>query len=244
VRGTVVIDALPERAGRYVADHAVVAIDVIRATTTAVTVATLGRRCFPVPSVEDALRLRARIGDALLGGELQGDTPEGFDVGNSPVALAARDDVDRPLILLSSSGTRLLHAVRHADAVYVACLRNAAAVARHLVGRHRRIAVIGAGSRGEFRREDKVCCAWIAAALVDAGYAPADASTARLVARWGTAGVAACAHGRSADYLRRTDQLADLDFVLAHVNDLDEAFALAGDEVVAVSNGRKAAFGR
>jgi len=244
VRGTVVIDAFPERAGRYVADHAVVAIDVIRATTTVVTVATLGRRCFPVPSIEDALRLRARLGDALLGGELHGDTPAGFDVGNSPAALAARDDVDRPLILLSSSGTRLLHAVRDAGAVYVACLRNAAAVARHLVGRHRRIAVLGAGSREEFRKEDRVCCAWIAAALVESGYEPADARTAGLVARWGSAPAAACAGGRSADYLRRTDQLADLDFVLTHVNDLDEAFALAGDEVVAVSNGRRAALGR
>ena len=244
MRGSVVIDALPERAAPYVPDHAVVAIDVIRATTTAVTVATLGRRCFPVPSIADALRLRARLGDALLGGELHGDTPDGFDVGNSPAALAARDDVDRPLILLSSSGTRLLHAVRGADAVYVACLRNAAAVARHLVGRHRRIAVIGAGSRGEFRREDQVCCAWIAAALVEAGYEPADARTARLVARWGAAPAAACAGGRSADYLRRTDQLADLDFVLAHVNDLDEVFTLADDEVVPVSSGRPAALAR
>jgi len=244
VRGTVVIDAFPERAARYVSDHAVVAIDVIRATTTVVTVATLGRRCFPVPSIADALRLRVRLGDALLGGELHGDTPDGFDVGNSPAALAARGDVDRPLILLSSSGTRLLHAAREADAVYVACLRNAAAVAHHLVGRHRRIAVIGAGSRREFRREDKVCCAWIAAALVEAGYEPADARTARVVARWGTAPAAACADGRSADYLRRTDQVTDLDFVLGHVNDLGEVFVLAGDEIVAVSNGRKAALGR
>ena len=244
MRGTVVIDALPERAARYVPDHAVVAIDVIRATTTAVTVATLGRRCFPVPSVAAALRLRARLGDALLGGELHGDTPDGFDVGNSPAALAARGDVDRPLILLSSSGTRLLHAVREADAVYVACLRNAAAVARHLIGRHRRIAVIGAGSRGEFRREDQVCCAWIGAALVEAGYEPADARTARLVARRGMAPAVVCAGGRSAAYLRRTAQLADLDFVLGHVNDVDQPFVLAGDEVVACSDGRKAAFGR
>jgi len=244
VRGTVVIDALPERAGRYVADHAVVAIDVIRATTTAVTVATLGRRCFPVASIADALRLRAWLGDALLGGELNGDMPDGFDVGNSPAALAARDDVDRPLILLSSSGTRLIHAVREADAVYVACLRNAAAVARYLVGRHRRIAVIGAGSRGEFRREDQVCCAWIAAALVEAGYEPADGRTARLVARRGAAPAAACDGGRSADYLRRTGQVDDLDFVLTHENDVDEVFALADGEVVAVSGGRKAALGR
>ena len=28
-----------------------------------------------------------------------------------------------------------------------------------------RVAVIGAGSKGEFREEDQICCAWIAAGL-------------------------------------------------------------------------------
>jgi 2-phosphosulfolactate phosphatase len=234
-RGTVVIDALPERASRYVADHAVVAIDVIRATTTAVTVVALGRRCFCVPSIPDALRVRRRLDEALLGGELEGRTPDGFDVGNSPTTFAARTDVHRPLVLLSSSGTRLLHAVRDAENVYLACFRNAAAVARHVVVRHRRIAVIGAGSRGQFRTEDQICCAWIAADLLDAGYEAADARTSAVVARWRGAQAAACASGTSADYLRRSDQVADLDFVLTHVNDLDIVFTLLADgEVVAL----------
>jgi 2-phosphosulfolactate phosphatase len=233
-RGTVIVDAFPERARRYTADHAVVAVDVIRATTTAVTAVLLGRRCFPVPSVAAARRLRVQLDDALLVGELYGRTPEGFDVGNSPAALAARTDVRRPAILVSSSGTKLLHAARGAPAVYLACFRNAAALGRHLAGRHRRIAVIGAGSRGEFRTEDQICCAWVADALLEAGYEAADARTREVVTRWRAAPAAACANGRSAEYLRRSDQLEDLDFVLAHVNDVDTVCALLDGEVVAL----------
>ena len=234
-RGTVVIDALPESARRYVATHAVVAVDVIRATTTAVTAVALGRRCFPVPSLTAARRVRAELGDALLVGELGGETPRGFDLGNSPAAVAARTDVHRPIVLLSSSGTQLVHAARSASAVYLACLRNAAAVGRHLAAHHPRVAVIGAGSRGEFRTEDQIGCAWVAAVLVDAGYAVADTVTRDLIARWRSAPASAAATGRSADYLRRTGQLADLEFVVTHANDVDVVCALEDGEVVAVS---------
>jgi 2-phosphosulfolactate phosphatase len=246
-RGTVVIDALPESARRYVPDHAVVAVDVIRATTTAVTAVTLGRRCFPVSSIAAALRLSAQLDDPLLVGEVHGRTPPGFHLGNSPSALVARSDVHRPMILLSSSGTKLVHAARRAEAVYPACFRNAGALARYLTGRHPRIAVIGAGSLGEFRVEDQICCAWIAGALLEAGYEAADVSTRDVVTNWREAPAAACATGRSAEYLRRSDQLADLDFVLAHVNDVDTVCALLDDELVslegAATPGRKAALG-
>jgi len=243
-RATVVIDAFPESARRYVATHAVVAVDVIRATTTAVTAVTLGRRCFPVSSIAAAHRLRAKLDGALLAGELEGQTPDGFDLGNSPAAIARRTDVHRPLILLSSSGTQLLDAARTATAVYLACFRNAVSLGRQLAGQHPRIAVIGAGSREEFRMEDQICCAWVAAALLEAGYEAADSSTRDVVACWRSAPAAAAATGRSADYLRRSDQVEDLDFVLEHVDDVDLVCGLVDGEVVALpalgSRGRAA----
>jgi len=234
VTRTVVIDAFPERAGRYVRDHVVVAVDVIRATTTAVTAVALGRRCFPVATVAEAHALRARLPGALLVGELGGEVPAGFDLGNSPAALARRTDVERTVILLSSSGTKLLDAAREAPAVYLASLRNAAAVGTALHAWQGSIAVIGAGSRGEFRMEDALGCAWVAAGLLDAGWAPADARTREIVERWRDAPATVCASGRSADYLRRTGQQDDLEFVLAHVNDLDVACGLVDGEVVAL----------
>jgi 2-phosphosulfolactate phosphatase len=236
---TVVVDCFPERAPAYVDGYAIVAVDVIRATTTAVTAVAQGRRCFPVPSVEAARALLPRLGDALLVGEQDGRMPPGFALNNSPADLAARGDIARPVILLSSSGTRLIHAARGCEATYVACLRNAAAVARQLARQHARVAVLGAGARGEFRKEDQICCAWIAADLLDVGYKPGSRRTATIIERWRGASAGACADGKSAEYLRTSGQQRDLAFVLAHVNDLDTVCAVKEDEIVQVPADRE-----
>ena len=230
----VVIDCFPESAARYRQDHALVVVDVIRATTTAVGAVALGRHCFPVPSLEAAWRLRRRLPNALLVGELAGVKPHGFAINNSPAEIAMRTDIARPMILLSSSGTRLMHAARGGRAAYLACLRNAASIAAHLAGRYDRIAVIGAGSRGEFRKEDQICCAWVAADLMRLGYRAADARTIGVVNRWADAPATACAGGKSAAYLRDSGQRRDLDFILGHVNDLEDVCRLEGPEVVAL----------
>jgi hypothetical protein len=54
---TVVINCFPESARQYLSGYAIVAIDVIRATTMAITAAAAGRRCFPVPTLEAAFDL-------------------------------------------------------------------------------------------------------------------------------------------------------------------------------------------
>ncbi|HEU0054155.1 MAG TPA: 2-phosphosulfolactate phosphatase [Longimicrobium sp.] len=229
---TVVIDFLPESARRYGSGWAVVAVDVIRATTTAVTAAASGRRCFPVPSIEAALPVAAVLDRPLLCGELGGNMPYGFDLTNSPAAVAARADVERPLILLSSSGTQLIHHAAGADAVYLACLRNYGALVAHLAALHMRVAVIGAGTRGEFREEDQRCCALVAGPLAESGWTPADELTAATLARWRGTPVDAWMESRSVEYLRRSEQLHDLDFILAHVNDLPHVHAVEDGEVV------------
>ncbi len=229
---TVVIDLFSGDLTRYANGYAVVAVDVIRASTTAVTAVATGRRCFPVPSIGAAYALRARLEDAILAGEIGGDTVPGFDLNNSPEAAAARTDVDRPMILLSSSGTKLMCSARTCETAYVACLRNLTATARQLARWHERVALVGAGSLGEFRKEDQMCCAWIAAGLVDRGFAPADPRTRDLIARWRGTAPSACASGRSPDYLRRTGQLKALAFILSHVSGLDVVSVLEGYELV------------
>jgi 2-phosphosulfolactate phosphatase len=227
VPGQVVIDCFPESLERYGAGWAVVAVDVIRATTTAVTAVAAGRACYPAPTLDAALELAAGLERPLLVGELGGSMPFGFDLNNSPAALARRTDLQRPAVLLSTTGTRLLARTTPHQAVYAACLRNLSAQVARLAGRHERVAVIGAGARGEFRDEDQLACAWIAGGLVEAGYQPVG-PTAELVARWREATVDAVGRGPSADYLRRTGQLDDLEFILAHVDDLDATFELNG----------------
>src|SRR5215471_13562655 len=109
MRKSVVIDCLPENVCRYRAGFAIVAVDVIRATTTAITAAASGWRCFPAPTVEAALALARKFKDPLLAGESSGAIPAAFEMDNSPAQLTARSDTHRPLVLVSSSGTRVIH---------------------------------------------------------------------------------------------------------------------------------------
>lgn len=236
---TVVIDCHPESALRYKEGFAIVAVDVIRATTTIATAVSLGRRCYPVSSRERAHRLAAQLTNPLLAGEVGGIVPQGFEMNNSPADLVRRVDSSRPLILLSSSGTKLIDWARHGDAVYVACLRNFAAVAREVAKHHARVAVIGAGSRGQFREEDQMCCAWIAGHLLDNGYSAANAETLAVVRLWPVGRLDGIMNGASADYLIRSGQSRDLEFVISHVADLDQSYILEDDEVVETKGGEQ-----
>ena len=227
----VIIDCFPESAQNYRGGYAIVAVDVIRATTSAITIAAGGGHCFPVPSVDAAFDLTCRMCDPLLAGEIGGEIAPGFEINNSPAELASRDLVARSVILLSSSGTQLICHAKGCDAVYLACFRNYGCVARHIASSHSRVAVIGAGSRGEFRVEDQMCCAWIARDFAEMGYAPANHTTFDLIKRWATEPPEVARSGKSAEYLRQSGQIRDLEFVLGHINDLQDAYLMRGDEL-------------
>jgi len=234
MRGTVVIDALPERATRYQNTHAVVAVDAFRATTTIVTALADGRRVFPVASVEEAAEVAAGLTNPLLAGEVAGDTPASFEINNSPYRLASRSD-QRPLVLLSSAGTKLLANARGSRAVYVACFRNLSATAEYVAQRHEHVAVIGAGTRGEPRAEDQLACAWIALRLTQLGFEPENPTTRQEIDRWASADIALISDGPSAEYLRSTGQEDDIGYVLSHIDDLDLVVVMEGQEATTVA---------
>ena len=226
------IDYFPSSAEGYCDNHVIIAIDVIRATTLAVTAADSGRRCFIARDTQHAFEIRKHLGEALLAGELGGDMPDGFNMNNSPADLVLRTDIFLPLVMLSSSGTELmLEAAKSRLGAYAACFRNFEAVARHVSGLGKDVAVIGAGSRHEFREEDQMCCAWVAAILVRNGFVP-DARTSEIIRRWSGAPAMACAEGNSAAYLRRSGQVRDFDFIMSHVNDIATVVKINGNEVM------------
>ena len=231
MRKTIVIDYLPESVRRYRTEWAIVAVDVIRATTTAITAAANGWRCFPVPTIEAALALAEEFDNPLLAGESGGKMPTAFEMDNSPAQLVSRADTHRPLVLVSSSGTKVIHEAAECDATYLGCFRSYSVLPGYLAGRHRRVAVIGAGSLGQFREEDQLCCAWIAAGLMSQGYTPENQETAAIVGRWRDEPPDACLCSRSVDFLRRTGRLGDLDFILGHIDDLHSVFAIRNGEV-------------
>jgi 2-phosphosulfolactate phosphatase len=239
---TVVIDCFPESAEHYRDDFAILVVDVLRATTTATTAISLGWRVFPAQTTDDALMLAEGLEDPLLVGELGGHIPFGFDLPNSPVQVSALSlfrmgrisDPKRPIILVSSSGMNLLTNAKGAPAIYIGCARNFSAVADYVIGRHPRVAILGAGTRGQFRREDQIICAWIAERLINAGYSALTESTSELVGRWHKVDPAEMGRGRSAEFLRQSGQLLDLEFVLHHIDDLDVVPTLIDAELVCV----------
>jgi 2-phosphosulfolactate phosphatase len=228
---SVAIDCFHEHLAPVPAETAILAVDVIRATTTAVTAVALGWRVYPAGSIEAAVRLAADLDRPLLAGELGGVQPYGFDLQNSPTRILRLERSERPIILLSTSGTRLIaEAVRH-GVTYVCCLRNAAAQARFLLAQDRDVLILGADSRGEFREEDQLCAARIARDLTQGGFGVADDPTYDVLERYADAPDDVILGGRSARYLRDTGQDEDLEFVLGHVNDVDGIFVVERGEV-------------
>lgn len=233
----VAIDRYPSL-GEADEDWAVVGIDVIRATTTAVTAVATGRRCFPVASLEEAVPLAARLENPLLVGELGGNRPFGFHLQNSPVEMSRPVALDRPVLLLSTSGTAMLTAAAKRSRTYVACLRNVTAQAEQVAAEHDRVLLLAGESRGEFREEDRLCCARLARLLLEAGYEPRDAFVEELVNQWGDAPDDAFLDGHSVEYLRATGQMHDVRFILDHVDDLHCTFELRSGEVVQTAGAR------
>jgi 2-phosphosulfolactate phosphatase len=110
-------------------------------------------------------------------------------------------------------------------------LRNFTATANHLAGAAGRVALIGAGTRGQARPEDQMVCAWIGQRLLERGFEVENDSTLKEVEAWREADPKVITSSPSADYLRETQQTQDIDFVLEHVDDIDGIALYNGQQV-------------
>jgi phosphosulfolactate phosphohydrolase-like enzyme len=233
-RRTVVIDELPESAFRH-QDSAIVCVDVFLFSTSAVTAVASGRRTIPVATPEDAPRLRA----AIMAAEPGALVPRPFDSRWGPVRLERREEVSRPLVLLSPTA-RLLENAEECREIYVACLRNLTATVEALVWRHQHVAIVAAGHDGETRCEDQLVSAWLAQALVDRGFEPEGWLTCRVLTRWAKARLDVARLGKGAALLRQLGHVEDLEFVLARVDDIKLACTVVRGEVVPLDEGTQA----
>lgn len=230
------IDALPDRAARYRGDHALVVIDVFRATTVILTALARGHDVHPAGSVAEALSVAARLAAPLLMGEQRGVVPAGFQLDNSPASVEELEG-RRPIVLLTSSGTVLLRSSAGASAVYVACLRNLQATAEHLAANEQKVALLGAGTQGLPRPEDQFACAWIGGYLQDHGFAPENERTLQDLRRYRGADFGQVIAGSaSTDWLRAMHKGDDVEFVLGHVDDLHCVAVFDGERVRLLSH--------
>lgn len=111
-------------------EGAVVAIDVIRALTTAAYAFDAGAaEIYLVSGVDEALAFKASHPKSLAMGENHGRRPEGFDFPNSPAAVSRADLTDRILVQRTSAGTQGVLAAHDASRLWASSLACASATA-------------------------------------------------------------------------------------------------------------------
>jgi 2-phosphosulfolactate phosphatase len=141
-----------------------VVFDVLRATSSMITALAHGAAAIhPVRTIEEALAMRARLPEAVLGGERQGERIAGFDIGNAPQEYVALGG--RTIITTTTNGTLALRACDAARRVLVGALLNLDALAAELRRENAaEVLLVCAGTFTEFALED----AYAAGALITA----------------------------------------------------------------------------
>lgn len=106
----------------------VVAIDVLRAFTTAAYLFNAGvEEIMLVSGVEEAFRLREEIPGCLLLGEVDGIKVEGFDLGNSPSEVETKNLTGKRIIQRTTAGTQGVVLASNARTILTAGLTNLSA---------------------------------------------------------------------------------------------------------------------
>ncbi|HUI10572.1 MAG TPA: 2-phosphosulfolactate phosphatase [Bacteroidota bacterium] len=167
-------------------DRTVVAIDVLRASTTIVTALVNGaREIIPVATVESAVKISGNLfGDViLLGGERNGKMIEGFNLGNSPSEYTADRVRGKAIIFSSTNGSQALVRARYAKELYVCGFVNVGTVAEALASPGRDFTIVCAGNNGMLSIEDSVCAGMLVARVSAAADAPPELADGALAAR-------------------------------------------------------------
>lgn len=114
-----------------------VVIDVFRAFSTACYLVEAGAQgIIPVEQVEEAMELKKILPEAILLGERGEKKVEGFDFGNSPTHISAKDFSGKTIVMTTSSGTKgLMNATGAAD-ILTGSFVNAGAIIRYISHKH------------------------------------------------------------------------------------------------------------
>lgn len=131
-----------------------VVVDVLRATSTIAQALASGyKRVYCCREIEDALALREKLGEGLLGGERSAVRIDGFDIGASPrEVLEPQGEV---LIYSTTNGTAaVLAAASTCRKVLLGSLLNLSAVAAEVDDD---CVIVCAGFQGQFALDDAYC---------------------------------------------------------------------------------------
>jgi 2-phosphosulfolactate phosphatase len=154
-----------------IAGRTVVALDVLRATTSIVEALAAGARTlYPVGTIEEAIGLAKTLGreEVLLAGERKALPIEGFDLGNSPGDFTPERVGGKIVVMSTTNGTLALAAASAGERVIVGAWTNFQAVVDELARAQAEPVFLCAGRERAFGLEDAVCAGQMAAALMKA----------------------------------------------------------------------------
>jgi 2-phosphosulfolactate phosphatase len=126
----------------------VIVIDVLRATTSIVTMLANGARAVIIEQSPAAALALGRGGGHLVAGERDGLPPAGFDFGNSPSAFTHDAVGGQSLVLCTTNGTVAIRRAADRPQVAIAALANLRAVATWALRQETDVVVLCAGQRG------------------------------------------------------------------------------------------------
>ncbi|ATW27277.1 2-phosphosulfolactate phosphatase [Candidatus Formimonas warabiya] len=142
---------------QMVTNHAVVVIDVLRATSTMVTALANGaQEIIPCLTPEEAFQILGCAGEkpCLLGGERKAKIIPGFHLGNSPFDYPPEKVAGKIIIMTTTNGTKAFLNAAGAKLLLVGSLLNSGAVARELTQQTDDVILACAGTGGKFSYDD------------------------------------------------------------------------------------------
>ena len=148
-----------------------VVIDVLRASSSIITLFDRGARSIGLAHSVEAARAAAKAATGvLLCGEVGGLPPYGFDFGNSPSEFSHLDMAGKDLVMATTNGTAAVRACASAGAVLIGALINANAVMREalpLLDAFNRVVLVCSGVGGRFVLDDAVAAGYLCHILVN-----------------------------------------------------------------------------
>lgn len=153
-----------------VKDKIVIVIDILRATSVIITAISNGAKSvIPVTSVEEALKIKNRMENIILGGERKAKKIDGFDLSNSPLEYTKENIEDKNVILTTTNGTKAITKSQSADRVFIGSLLNAKAVAKKVFEENKHIVIVLAGTNDKFSIDDFIAAGAIINDILEMG---------------------------------------------------------------------------
>jgi 2-phosphosulfolactate phosphatase len=216
----------------------VVVIDVLRAATTIATALANGaKEIIPVTTVERAVKISGSLfGDHILrGGERNGKTIEGFDLGNSPAEYTSAKVDGKAIIYSTTNGSGAIDRARYGRDVVVCSFVNLGAVTRFLRAGGTDFVILCSGNNGRFSMEDSVCAGMLLSRLgeeegLDLRLSDAAQAALVLFKTFGRSILKMLRSSEHGQYLTQIGFGADLD-VCASVDSLEVLPFLSGNVV-------------